>query len=147
MSYYIDFSKMPKIFGMCNATECPQAESCLRHLAYEHTDGEEPFLSLLNPKWLAKQKGVCNFYLKNEPVKRARGFMRTANAIPTGKANSFRLAAMSEMGYRRYYQTRKGEILLTAAEEKLIVRLANRFGVVMENYFDGYEMVLLWSHE
>ena len=54
---------------------------------------------------------------------------------------------MSEMGYRRYYQTRKGEILLTAAEEKLIVRLANRFGVVMENYFDGYEMVLLWSHE
>ena len=49
---------------MCNATECPQAESCLRHLAYEHTDGEEPFLSLLNPKWLAKQKGVCN---SNEP--------------------------------------------------------------------------------
>lgn len=147
MNKRIDFSTMPKVFGMCNIADCPQAETCLRHLAYKAADADRPFIETLNPKWLAKQKGKCRFYLINETVKRPRGFIRTLKALPTGKADSFRLSAMSQMGYRRYYQTRKGEILLTKAEEQLIISLAKHCGVVLDNYFDNYEEVLLWTHE
>ena len=119
----------------------------MRHLAYKAADADRPFIETLNPKWLAKQKGKCRFYLINETVKRPRGFIRTLKALPTGKADSFRLSAMSQMGYRRYYQTRKGEILLTKAEEQLIISLAKHCGVVLDNYFDSYEEVLLWTHE
>jgi hypothetical protein len=110
-------------------------------------DADKPFIETLNPKWLSKRKGKCRFYLINETVKRPRGFIRTLNALPSGKAESFRLSAMSQMGYRRYYQARKGEILLTKAEEQFIISLANRYGVVLDNYFDSYEEVLLWTHE
>lgn len=110
MNKRIDFSTMPKVFGMCNMADCPQAETCLRHLAYEVADADRPFIDTLNPRWLAKHKGLCRFYLINETVKRPRGFIRTLKALPTGKADSFRLSAMAKMGYRRYYQTRKGEI-------------------------------------
>ena len=110
MNKRIDFSTMPKVFGMCNMADCPQAETCLRHLAYEVADADRPFIDTLYPRWLAKHKGQCRFYLINETVKRPRGFIRTLKALPTGKADSFRLSAMAKMGYRRYYQTRKGEI-------------------------------------
>ena len=49
------------------------------------------------------------------------------------------------MGYKRYYQARRGEILLTQDEEKLIVKLAKQFGVQLEEYFDGYEYTYSWG--
>lgn len=147
MSEPIDFSKMPNAFRMCNVADCKQAETCLRRLAYEAYTSEKPFINMLNPKCMAVQKGKCPYYLNCEPVRRARGFIRTVNAISSGKLNSFRLSAMARMGYRRYYRARKGEVLLTKAEEDLIVNLANRYGLQMESYFDTYEQVLLWTNE
>lgn len=143
----IDFSQMPNMFGTCNVTKCSLAETCLRHLAYDKVSSKEPFIDVLNPKWLAEQKGKCRFYLKNEPVTRARGFMRLLGIIPAGKIGSFRTTVLSKMGFRRYYQARKGEILLTEAEEKMIIKQAKRFGVVMDDYFDKHEEVLMWHHE
>lgn len=147
MNRYIDFSQMPKMFGTCNVTNCPLTEICLRHLAHDEVSSKEPFIDVINPKWLAKQKGTCRFYLKNEPVTRARGFKRLLEVIPAGKVRSFRITLLSKMGYRRYYQARKGEILLTEAEEKMIIKQAKRFGVVMDDYFDKHEEVLMWHHE
>lgn len=147
MNRYIDFSQMPKMFGTCNVTNCPLTETCLRHLAHDEVSSKEPFIDVINPKWQAKQKGTCRFYLKNEPVTRARGFKRLLEVIPAGKVRSFRITLLSKMGYRRYYQARKGEILLTEAEEKMIIKQAKRFGVVMDDYFDKHEEVLMWHHE
>ena len=147
MNRDIDFSQMPNLFGTCNVTNCPLAETCLRHLAHDKVSSKEPFINVLNHKWLAQQKKRCQFYLKNEPVKRARGFKRLLGIIPAGKIGSFRMALLSRMGYRRYYQARKGEILLTEAEENMVIKQAKRFGVVMDDYFDKHEMVLMWHHE
>lgn len=148
MNRAINLKEMPATFSLCNVKECPLAETCLRQVVYPAVSKKgEPFLSTLNPEWLAKQKGTCRFYLQDEPVIRARGFKRLLDLLPAGKVASFRASAISAMGYRRYYRTRKGEILLTEAEEKMIVRLANRYGVVTDDYFDGHEQVLLWSHE
>lgn len=35
--------------------------------------------------------------------------------------------------------------MLTEAEVQLIVKLANRMGVELEEYFDRYKYVLLWG--
>lgn len=143
----IDLSTMPRSFGMCNQTECPLANTCLRHLAYTAIGEDRPFIKTTNPKWMAQQKGACSLYLSNQPARRARGFIRTVKAMPTGKAESFRLSAIGKMGYRRYYQCRKGEILLTKDEEDFIISLAKRYGVVLDDYFDKHEEVLMWSAE
>lgn len=146
MSQTIDTSGMPKAFTVCNVTGCPLSETCLRHIMYATVASKEkPYIEVINPEWVAAQKGQCGMYLKNEKVRRARGFMRTIRAIPTGHINSFRTSAISRMGYKRYYQTRRGEILLTPTEEAIVIKLANHFGVKLDEYFDGYSYVLLWG--
>lgn len=146
MNEVIDLNEMPAMFGMCNVKECALAETCLRQIVYPAVAKKKaPFLSMLNPEWLAVQKGSCKHYLKNEKVRRAFGFITTLNAIPSGKVGSFRASLISRMGRKRYYQTRKGEVMLTEAEAQLIVKQANRLGVELEEYFDRYKYVLLWG--
>ena len=41
-------------------------------------------------------------------------------------------------GVRRYYQKRKGETLLSPAEQQQVVALARKLGVRLDEYFDGY---------
>lgn len=148
MNEVIDLNEMPATFGMCNVKECPQAETCLHQIVYPVVAKKKaPFLSMLNPEWLAAQKGTCKYYLKNEKVRRAFGFITTLKAIPSGKVDTFRAAIMSCMGRKRYYQTRKGEVMLTEAEVQLIIKQANRMGVKLEEYFDRYKYVLLWGNE
>ena len=148
MNEVIDLNEMPATFGMCNVKECPQAETCLHQIVYPAVAKKKaPFLSMLNPEWLATQKGTCKYYLKNEKVRRAFGFITTLNAIPNGKVDSFRSSIMYRMGRKRYYQTRKGEVMLTEAEVQLIIKQANRMGVKLEEYFDRYKYVLLWGNE
>ena len=146
MNEVIDLNGMPKNFGICHITECPLAETCLRHIVYPIVAAQkEPFIGTINPTWYSAQNGKCRFYLKNEKVRRARGFMQILRAIPAEHMGSFRTSAMTQMGYKRYYQARRGEILLTPAEEKLIIRLAQRFGVQLTDYFDTYEEVYMWG--
>ena len=146
MNEVIDLNEMPSMFGMCNVKECTLAETCLRQIVYPAVAKKKaPFLSMLNPEWQAAQKGACKYYLKNEKVRRAFGFLTTLKAIPSGKVGSFRTSLISRMGRKRYYQTRKGEVMLTEAEAQLIVKLANRMGVELEEYFDRYKYVLLWE--
>ena len=146
MNEVIDLNEMPSTFGMCNVKKCPQAASCLRQVVYPAVAQKKaPFLSMLNPEWLEAQNGACKYYLKNEKVRRAFGFITTIKAIPSGKVGSFRASVISRMGRKRYYQTRKGEVMLTEAEAQLIVKLANRLGIELEEYFDRYKYVLLWG--
>ena len=146
MNEVIDLNEMPSMFGMCNVKECTLAETFLRQFVYPAVAKKKaPFLSMLNPEWQAAQKGTCKYYLKNEKVRRAFGFITTLKAIPSGKVGSFRTSLISRMGRKRYYQTRKGEVMLTEAEAQLIVKLANRMGVELEEYFDRYKYVLLWE--
>lgn len=145
MNEVIDLNEMPATFGMCNVKECALAETCLRQIVYPVVaKKKEPFLSMLNPEWLAVQKGMCKYYLKNEKVRRAFGFITTLKAIPSGKVGSFRASVISHMGRKRYYQTRKGEVMLTETEAQMIVKQANRLGIELEEYFDRYKYVLLW---
>lgn len=145
MNEVIDLNEMPFTFGMCHLTECPHATTCLRQVVYSHANANRMFVNTLNPQWLEAQKGQYKCYLKSEKVRRAFGFIRTIRAIPSGTVGSFRATLMNRMGRKRYYQTRKGEIMLTEAEEQMIVKLANKYGVTLDEYFDRYKYVLLWS--
>ena len=108
MSKNIDLTKMPDTFCMCNVNGCPQAERCLRQTVYDAFEGEYAFIRTVNQKWFDRQKGTCKHFLSNEKLRLPRGFIRTINLIPTGKIGQFRTTAMSKLGFRRYYQARKG---------------------------------------
>ena len=145
MSESIDLKGMPSTFGMCNIEECPEATNCLRQTAFKVHKGEHPFISVLSKKWIENQNWKCKIFLSNKKQRLPRGFIRTIKLIPTGKFASFRMSAIMKLGYRRYYQARKGEVVLTPTEAKYIVDLAKKCGVNQEDYFDAYEETYLWN--
>lgn len=65
MNEVIDLNEMPAMFGMCNVKECALAETCLRQIVYPAVaKKKDPFLPMLNPEWLATQKGLIALLLK-----------------------------------------------------------------------------------
>ena len=142
-----DLKNKPKIFVPCMASQCPKAKHCLRQVVDELEKNEEPMISVVNPRWLDKQTGEgCKLYISSEPIKRARGFKRTVRAIPSGDLPSFRSKMIAYMGYKRFYQCKRGEVLLYPKEEEFLVKLAQRYNVFLDEYFDDYDEVFNWTN-
>ncbi len=140
-----DYTQVPKGFMYCQRESCPKAASCLRRLAYERVPADKPCLSILNPRWLDAQKAACPYYLDNQPVRYARGFMRTLDASPVGKSYSLRVRLMSYFGRKNYYLARKGERSLSPREQKAVIQIAQRLDIQLDDYFDGYESRVNWE--
>lgn len=45
-----DYSMVPNNFSLCIEQDCPNADTCLRRIAYDHVPASITFLSILNPK-------------------------------------------------------------------------------------------------
>lgn len=68
----------------------------------------------------------------------AKGFLCTVGALAVSVSGTFRYRLIGSWGVRRYYQKRKGETLLSPAEQQQVVALARKLGVRLDEYFDGY---------
>ena len=85
-----------------------------------------------------RSAGKCKYYRSNEKVRYAKGFLCTAGALAVSVSGTFRCRLIGSWGVRRYYQKRKGETLLSPAEQQQVVALARKLGVRLDEYFDGY---------
>lgn len=140
-----DYSKVPYCFGLCAAEDCSRANTCLRRVAYNHVPADVPFTSMLNPKAVEAMKGECEYYLPNVKVRYAKGFVRTARALSVNASGTFRCSLINLWGIRRYYQMRKGEVLLSPAEQQQVIALAKKLGAHQEEYFDAYVEEYSWT--
>ena len=141
-----DFSQVPYTFGLCAAENCPQAATCLRHIALKHAPANRVFLPIMNPNRIKSIKeNACKHYCSNEKIRFAKGFMCTINALTVRVANSFRYRMMSLFGRKNYYLKRKGELTLTPAEQRQFIAVAQEMGVFQKEYFDGYVEEYNWN--
>lgn len=141
-----DFSQVPYSFGLCAAKDCPQATTCLRHIALKHAPTKRIFLPIMNPNRLESlKKEHCDQYCSNEKIRFAKGFMRTVNALTVSVADSFRYRMISLFGRKNYYLKRKGALTITPAEQRKVVAVAKELGVVLADYFDGYVEEYNWK--
>lgn len=133
-----DYSQVPYGFGVCASADCPKAKTCLRHIVLEHAPVKNPFLPTLTPQKLAAMKGNCEYYLSNEKVHYARGFVQVMESLTVRVSGTFRMRLISHFGRKNYYLARKGEYLLKPADQQYIIRTANELGLRLDNYFDEY---------
>ena len=91
------------------------------------------FPPTLHLKAIEAMAGKCKYYRSNEKVRYAKGFLCTAGALAVSVSGTFRCRLIGSWGVRRYYQKRKGETLLSPAEQQQVVALARK-----DEYFDGY---------
>ena len=140
-----DYSEVPYAFGLCAAEDCSHADTCLRQIAYNHAPASVVFPPTLNLKALKDATGECKYYLKNEKVRYAKGFVRTITALTVGVASTFRSRLVAQWGFKKYYQKRKGEKMLSPAEQQMIITLAKKLGSYQEEYFDAYVYGYKWE--
>ncbi|WP_455585137.1 DUF6078 family protein [Bacteroides sp.] len=141
----LDYSKAPHNFGICATANCPHANTCLRSIMYNHVPANVAFPPTLNPKTIETMEEKCRYYLPMEKTRYAKGFVRTLDALTVCMSGTFRNTLISRWGYRKYYQKRKGETLLSLAEQNQVVALAKKLGVQLEDYFDAYVDGYRWE--
>ena len=84
-----DYSVVPRGFGHCMAS-CPQAATCLRHIAYEHLPADKAFVWMLVPHMAEQAQGKCKYYCSNAKVRYAKGFARIIDELSVKQAAAFR---------------------------------------------------------
>lgn len=139
-----DCSVVLREFDHCMAS-CPQAATCLRHIAYEHLPADKAFVRMLVPHMAEQTQEKCKYYCSNAKVRYAKGLARIIDELSVKQAAAFRERMIGKMGKKHYYASRKGDRLLPPAKQKQVRSVLRSLGAPDENCFDGYTDCFVWE--
>lgn len=147
----IQLQDIPKDYIHCPATadSCPRADTCLRALAARvlaDSGSDTPnVIPTLNPNYALHPPKDCTFYRSSAPVRFARGMKRLFDDVPMRQGKLVRRRVMACFSCESYfYQSRKGERLITPAEQEAIARVFRSAGLSITPVFDSYENGIGW---
>lgn len=144
MNNTLNYEQVPYGFIHCLNPQCPQAATCLRHIAYELAPKDKPYFNIINPKSQIGTVLSCPHYLSDEPIRYAKGFRKLIDLLTIGKEANFRNTVISSFGRKNYYLTRNGDRLLSPAEQQVILNAAHKAGLSTDDLFDEYEYHYSW---
>lgn len=143
---------IPKDYIYCPAVDgvCPRAPQCLRAIAYRQlTATEAPAkpgpIRIVHPACVASAADGCEYYRDSTPVRFARGMTNMFEDLPLKQARIVRRKVMACFSCESYfYLSRKGERLITPAEQKAIRNAFRSAGVETAPQYDRYEEGVVW---
>lgn len=147
-----DMENFPKDYTYCPASDeiCPRAQHCLRAIAYRQlpkagSAGKPGSIRIVHPAWQAAAKEGCEYYRDNTPVRFARGMTKLFDDIPHRLEADMRRGIMACFSCRSYYfQSRKGERLITPHEQQAIANVFRQAGLNTVPVFDSYIETVHW---
>lgn len=118
---------VPVWFPVCINKECPRCGECLRYRCAQVLSPENETLFCVSPsQW---ESDDCRHFVGCEPVRMARGFMKLFDRVLTKHSTSLRLDLTALLhGPRIYYEYKRGERLLTPAEQEEMQRIVKHYG-------------------
>lgn len=138
MKETLDFSQVPQHYPICLNPECPQADNCLRQLVAQCMPAEVQYWLTLNPKFLATQTDACIHFRPAVKVQLAKGFINILNDLPHKQMRKVIPQLIATFEQRTYYRLRKGERLLSPAEQQRFINTLRKCGVTSPLTFDAY---------
>lgn len=135
---------VPTGYTLCLKSDCSKAATCLRYAATETMPAEMQKWSILSPKYLTQMEGECPHYRSTEKVQYARGFVRMMSALTVQQAHTVKDSIVAAFGMNMYYRMRRGERLITPAEQEAIYALLEKQGIAERPEFDAYVEDYLW---
>ena len=145
---------IPQYYAYCFAGKdlCPKAATCLRAIAAQTlAESEEEgrnILYCINPVYVQRLSPAdsCRYYRNNKPVRYAKGMTQLFEDLPLKQSRVVRLRVMQCFSCESYfYQSRKGERLITPDEQEAIRRVFRASGVTSEPKFDDFQYSLAWE--
>ena len=137
---------MPKDYIYCPAADGagPRAPQCLRAIAYrqltatEASDKPSP-IRIVHPACVAHAQKGCDYYRDSTPVRFAQGMTKLFDEIPHRLEADIRRRIMACFSCRSYYfQSRKGERLITPKEQQAIANVFRQAGLKAEPEIDNF---------
>ena len=117
------FTNVPYNYPLCLNRQCPKASTCLRQLVEQEVPDSAEYWVVISPKYQAKLKGACPHYRSSQKVQYAKGCMNILDNLPSR---------------RTYYRIRKGERLLSPAEQRDVQKILKQCGATGKQEFDAY---------
>lgn len=137
------YTNIPANYPVCVHDDCPQAATCLHHLAYVDLQKAQERLLLINPT-MCKKDGNCTYYRGNQPVTYARGFTSFQKKMYPEQYQTFMNICLKRFSHNSYYERRRGDYALPPSEQKFILAALKKAGVKEEFKFDKYEQLVNW---
>ncbi|MBR8704997.1 DUF6078 family protein [Bacteroides pyogenes] len=131
--------QLPHDFGFCMTGDCERSNRCLRHQAWLLTDGQKPFLSVLNPRHIASAYGnACNYFIPYEKQRFAKGMRHIYDNLPTKQAEQIKNGMLRRFGKTRYYRFYRGDQFISPEEQRYIKELFEACGIAEEPCYESY---------
>lgn len=145
---------IPPYYAYCFTGKdlCPKAATCLRAIAAQPlAESEEEGKNILycvNPVYVQRLSSAdsCRYYRNNKPVRYAKGMTQLLEDLPLKQSRVVRLRVMQCFSCESYYyQSRKGERLISPQEQEAIRSVFRSAGVAGEPKFDKFQYSLAWE--
>ena len=137
------YKDIPSGYPLCLHGDCPMAASCLRQLAYRRHEELGTFLNLINPSQCS-QRADCPYYVSNQPVRFAKGFVNIQKLMYPEQYAKFMTLLICHFGRNQYFKRRRGEIVLPPEEQEVIQMALEKVGVTQPMEFDEYITAINW---
>lgn len=144
MNINIHYSQIPQNYLLCLKHDCPRATTCLRQIAEQIVPADIQFWAIISPKYQATLQGTCPFYRSSAKVRFAKGFIKMLENLPHKQMRTVISHLTNYFGRRTYYRVRKGERLLSPAEQKGVLNILKNCGVTHLQDFDAYTEETNW---
>lgn len=144
MKIEINYSQVPYNYNICLKEECLQADTCLRQLVEQNIPTNIQSWTIISPKYLASLEVTCPHYRSATKVRFAKGFIRLLENLPYKQMQTVIAQLSGYFGRRTYYRVRKGERLLSPAEQKEVLNILKNCGVTHPQDFDAYTEEYDW---
>lgn len=139
-----DYKLVPSGFIHCFNSQCPQADSCLRHLAAKHSAAGSQFIVIVNPAHFPAEGNKCSNFLPKEKVRIAWGITRLLDDIPYRIARQMRKMMVSHFTKSLYYRYYRKEYGISPDGQRYIRELFRKQGIKEEPVFDSYTEDYCW---
>lgn len=137
------YQDIPTDYPICQHADCPRGARCLHQLVYQTLMERNTILRLINPGHCTKD-GQCPHFRDSTPVTYARGFTGMQQHMFPEQYLTFMSILKSRFSHNPYYERRRGEIVLSPNEQKIVLNALRRAGVTEELKFDSYEENINW---
>ncbi len=139
MKAEIHYLQMPRNYLLCLNGGCPRANTCLRQLVVRSIPADKPHWLIISPHYLAAlQERDCPFYRSAAKARFAKGYVRLLENLPYKQMQAVISQLISCFSQRTYYRIRKGERLLSPAEQQQVLNILEKCGTDHPQEFDAY---------
>jgi len=139
----LDYAQVPGGYALCFDGACPLGERCLRRLAAESLPEDVLQVCAVNPR-RCRPDAHCPYFRPSEPARMARGFTCALGTVPMANVPKVEQAVTALYNRSYYFRMRRGQYVLTPAQQAQIARILTEYGAAQPVEFDAYEEQTDW---